>query len=185
MKQWKVLQYVSTVLLICLVPLIAVSLRAQNYADDTTAVRTILNSNGLFSLPVDSVVDSAGGRIVTLRLSYRKLFTLPPEIGNLTGLTRLDISSNDIAYLPDETGNLALLKFLNIADNRLRTLPDAICLPSVPLKCAPVICPVYLNVGRAEFCFLSDTVRTWINERSLDPLISDYDSITPKHCDQI
>jgi internalin A len=54
------------------------------------------------------------------------LSELPPEIGNLTSLTYLDLRVNKLNTLPESIGNLTNLTFLNLSDNQLNTLPDSI-----------------------------------------------------------
>ena len=55
----------------------------QDYVQDTLAVRAILDANGLDTLPVKSVSDSSGGRIVKLNFFKKKITTLPLDIGNV------------------------------------------------------------------------------------------------------
>ena len=47
---------------------------------------------------------------------------LPPEIGNLTGLTQLNLTGNQLTGLPPEIGNLTSLTELNLHNNQLRTV---------------------------------------------------------------
>ena len=51
---------------------------------------------------------------------------MPPEIGNLAWLEKLDLESAGIKSLPKEIGLLANLKELNLFDNRLLALPPEI-----------------------------------------------------------
>ena len=49
-----------------------------------------------------------------------RAFILPPEIGNLTNLTDLDLSLNPLTALPPEFGNLRSLQRLSLS---VRELP--------------------------------------------------------------
>ncbi len=51
---------------------------------------------------------------------------LPPEIGKLSGLTRLDLVGNRLAVLPPEIGELSRLTTLYLSDNQLTALPPEI-----------------------------------------------------------
>ena len=61
-----------------------------------------------------------------LRLSGSRLTVLPPEIGQLTGLVRLDPSSNQLTALPPEIGQLTSLMYLDLSSNQLTALPPEI-----------------------------------------------------------
>ena len=54
---------------------------------------------------------------------------IPPEIGNLTNLTTLDLHSNQLTgEIPPEIGNLTNLTTLNLTDNQLTgIIPNEIC----------------------------------------------------------
>ncbi|MBF0465738.1 MAG: TIR domain-containing protein [Nitrospirae bacterium] len=62
----------------------------------------------------------------SLLLPYKEITTLPPEIGKLTNLQKLDISNNQLTHLPSEIGKLTGLKELAISRNRLESLPPEI-----------------------------------------------------------
>jgi len=49
---------------------------------------------------------------------------LPPEIGNLTGLTKLNLSYNQLTALPPEVGNLTGLELLFLENNQMTALPS-------------------------------------------------------------
>jgi len=51
------------------------------------------------------------------------LSSLPPEIGNLTKLTWLKLSENNLSSLPPEIGNLTNLFQLYLQNNQLSSLP--------------------------------------------------------------
>ncbi|MBS0656576.1 MAG: leucine-rich repeat domain-containing protein, partial [Verrucomicrobia bacterium] len=62
----------------------------------------------------------------SLVLSHKGLAQIPPEIGNLTQLTRVVLACNKLTTLPPEIGNLTQLMGLFLAYNRLTTLPPEI-----------------------------------------------------------
>jgi len=70
------------------------------------------------------------GCVVELDLSYNEINSgiIPPEIGNLTSLQLLDLSSNNIyGTIPPEIGNLKDLTTLNLAEIQLNsTIPSEI-----------------------------------------------------------
>ncbi|MFN2285900.1 MAG: leucine-rich repeat domain-containing protein, partial [Anaerolineae bacterium] len=51
---------------------------------------------------------------------------LPPEIGDLTALTRLYLWDNAVSALPPEIGDLSTLTWLDLESNVLSTLPPEI-----------------------------------------------------------
>jgi len=62
-----------------------------------------------------------------LNLSYCNITSLPPEIGNLSNLTILQLSWNDyLTSLPPEIGKLSNLTELNLYKNNLTSLPPEI-----------------------------------------------------------
>ncbi len=61
-----------------------------------------------------------------LELRHGSLTALPPEIGNLTTLEALLLDFNDLANLPPEIGKLINLRGLGLQENDLTTLPSEI-----------------------------------------------------------
>lgn len=57
-------------------------------------------------------------------LSFRRLSTLPPEIGQLTNLQQLYLRDNELSLLPPEIGQLTSLRELNLTLNRVESLPQ-------------------------------------------------------------
>lgn len=75
-----------------------------------------------------SGVTISGNRVVSLVLSSNNLTgTLPASIGNLTGLTQLNLGSNNLSgSIPSTIGNLVNLKFLLLRNNQLTgSIPSA------------------------------------------------------------
>ncbi|NET23841.1 MAG: leucine-rich repeat domain-containing protein [Okeania sp. SIO1H5] len=122
---------------------------AQNLELDTTAVRIILDQNGLETTSVASVaaykenrvdkLDLSGLGIVTLSdyigsldaltsltLSNNLLDSLPAALWGLTELSLLDLSENLISELSDSCGNLTNLLFLNVSGNQITDLPGTL-----------------------------------------------------------
>ncbi len=62
----------------------------------------------------------------TLDLSEKNITKLPPEIGQLTNLTRLYLHSNQLTSLPPEIGQLTNLTTLSLSINQLTSLPPEI-----------------------------------------------------------
>ncbi|EAZ92816.1 COR domain-containing protein [Crocosphaera chwakensis] len=62
----------------------------------------------------------------SLSLSFKKLTSLPPEIGKLTNLTSLSVLGNQLTNLPSEIGNLYNLTSLYLEKNQLTNLPSEI-----------------------------------------------------------
>lgn len=69
---------------------------------------------------------TASHRKYSLSFAGEKLRVLPGEIGRLTDLKQLYLSSNRLTSLPPEIGKLSSLTELYLADNLLTTLPTTI-----------------------------------------------------------
>ena len=82
--------------------------------------------------PVDQwegVTADPSGRVTSLTLQANSLSgPLPKEIGNLTGLSRLDLSHNRLTGpIPEEIGNLTGLRYLTLGSNQLsRPIPKEV-----------------------------------------------------------
>lgn len=61
-----------------------------------------------------------------LDLSQLGLTAVPPEIGQLTALTRLELDVNQLTTLPSEIGRLTALRELYLHNNQLTSLPPEI-----------------------------------------------------------
>ncbi len=69
------------------------------------------------------------GRVNRLQLDMllRNVGAIPPEIGNLTALTYLDLSTNNkIETIPSTIGNLTELVTLRLRNNSIKSLPSTI-----------------------------------------------------------
>jgi hypothetical protein len=66
----------------------------------------------------------AGAHGTLLDLTGLDLLTLPPEIGELTSVTKLWLLRNRLETLPPEIGQLTTLQEFSAARNRLKDLPD-------------------------------------------------------------
>ena len=66
------------------------------------------------------------GRDLTLDLGELGLSRLPPEIGQLTALTHLNLSRNRLSSLPPEIGRITALTDLDLDGNQLSSLPPEI-----------------------------------------------------------
>ncbi|NEQ52634.1 MAG: TIR domain-containing protein, partial [Leptolyngbya sp. SIO3F4] len=64
--------------------------------------------------------------LTSLDLSYNQLSELPPEIVQLTSLTSLDLGSNQLSELPPEIVQLTSLTSLYLGSNQLSELPPEI-----------------------------------------------------------
>jgi len=80
----------------------------EDFACDSLVLRTILDVNGLESIPVDSVslVSPGNGRIFSINLSNLGLVILPPEIGKFDSLYQLNLNDNHLSDLPTEITNI-------------------------------------------------------------------------------
>lgn len=58
-----------------------------------------------------------------LTVADNQLSAVPPEIGKLYSLDRLNLEGNQIETLPAEMANLKMLRDINLKDNRLRQMP--------------------------------------------------------------
>lgn len=82
------------------------------YSTDSLVVVNILASAG-YTLPLDSVTAAVNGRIVKLVLRNKNISSLPSDLGNLTALQYLDVSTNPLDSLPEAIGNLSQLAVLS------------------------------------------------------------------------
>ena len=93
-------------------------------ARDTLAGTASLNWSG--QLPIAAwegveISEDPQPRVSAIKLRDKSLTgSIPPSLGNLTGLTRLDLFNNNITgTIPTEIGNLTALEYLNLGWNDL------------------------------------------------------------------
>lgn len=123
-------------------------------ATDTAAVYAILEANDLPDTLFSSIVEIGEDlRVVGLNLSGRDIDTLPPVIGELASLGRLDLSENRLASLPESITRL-YISMENIdegwrpVDNYLRENP---------------VFRNGLNIDNNMLCVVSDSVAKWLD----------------------
>jgi len=72
-------------------------------------------------------VDCTDGHVTRLSLSWKGLTgDMPPEIGDLTHLTKLYLGENNLNSLPSEIGSLTHLTELSLGENNLNSLPPEV-----------------------------------------------------------
>jgi len=72
----------------------------QDYTCDSLVVRKILDVNGLTDAVSSFSEKGFSGRIDFIEISFKKIKIIPPEIGNLSGLITLYLSSSQLKGLP-------------------------------------------------------------------------------------
>ena len=98
-------------------------------------------------------------KLKTLNLEYKRLQTLPPEVGQWTAMKKLDLGSNQLETLPPEVGKWTALQTLSLRNNRLQSLPDEIG------RCASIQ-GLFLDGNQLET--LPDSIGNLRNLRLLD-----------------
>lgn len=101
----------------------------SRYADDTVVVREVLDAIGWDTVPAAGVTKQADGRVVYLDLSNPSrmeegIKTLPPKVGELTGLRQLILNNNVIETLPASMAGLTQLEVLDLGGNELPAIPE-------------------------------------------------------------
>eukprot|EP00053_Salpingoeca_punica_P019261 m.193614 g.193614 ORF g.193614 m.193614 type:complete len:1373 (+) comp17602_c1_seq5:88-4206(+) len=86
----------------------------------------ILSGNPLGSSSMRSIASLQDLERLELRATGRTAANLPPGLHELTNLTDLDLSENDIAELPEALTQLPALRRLNMGDNKIATLPQSV-----------------------------------------------------------
>ena len=75
---------------------------------------------------LDKINQAAVADAKELNLANYGMTSLPPEIGNLSNLTKLVLQNNDLTHLPVEIGKLQNLQILDISDNNLLNIPEEV-----------------------------------------------------------
>ena len=103
-----------------------------------------------------------------LKIQFNKLYTLPPEIGDLENLRELYLEFNNLTHLPPEIGKLSNLRILEIGRNNLIKIPPEI---------GNLTGLTELNVARSggdlrlpgTFCSLKKLDNLYVDETQLVP----------------
>jgi hypothetical protein len=92
-------------------------------AKETNMKRLRLYNFGLKELPVELFELSS---LTQLDLSFNELVTIPKEIGQLSSLIKLNLHNNKLVCIPKEVGQLGSLTYLNLNNNQLLAIPKGI-----------------------------------------------------------
>lgn len=168
-------KYLNLRILLCLF-FFLINAFSQDYVSDTLAVRAILDSNGLDTVPVESLIDSSNGRIYFLSLHSKNLSYLPSELGNLTALEYLYLSVNKLTNLPPEIGNLNNLLWIELSVNNIESLPKEI------LNLTNLVC-IWFNGNNlshipSEIFNIVSLQYLFINQNNLTSLPSEIEKLT-------
>ena len=118
----------------------------------------------------------------SLYLSHQWIEELPPEVGQLTNLTSLDLYNNRLTTLLESIGQLTNLAFLNLTSNRLTMLPEAIGqltnltsfnlrnnqLTALPEAIAQLTNLTFLKLNNNQLTTLPEAIAQLTNLTSLD-----------------
>ena len=122
------------------------------------------------------------GEMTSLILDDKKLISIPPEIGELSGLNLLSLSNNQLVSLPESIGNLIHLEFLYLSWNKLTSLPESIGnltrlrrldlfgneLTSLPESIGNLTHLEILNLSKNELTSLPENIGNLTNLKLLD-----------------
>lgn len=90
------------------------------YDEESGELAIDLTNNGLSGALNTSALEDINSILVSLNLSDNKLTSIPTSIGNLTGLTVLDLNVNLITgNIPTQVYDLTNLTHLDLSDNEL------------------------------------------------------------------
>ncbi len=96
---------------------------STSYACDSLIVRAILDSNGLFSVPVSAVSFTSNGRIYQFDIEIHQFYQVPAIISGMVTLEELEIQFCQLAELPSSIGMMDLRE-LELDSCQLTTLPE-------------------------------------------------------------
>eukprot|EP01062_Namystynia_karyoxenos_P028218 TRINITY_DN21422_c0_g1_i1.p1 TRINITY_DN21422_c0_g1~~TRINITY_DN21422_c0_g1_i1.p1 ORF type:complete len:261 (+),score=85.64 TRINITY_DN21422_c0_g1_i1:83-865(+) len=101
----------------------------RRFPEDISILRpnlTVLHIDNCYQLEhIPGAIGNLTG-LTWLNLTYNKLSHLPPEIGKLRNLERLHVNNNLLVELPHELWNLKRLQELQCDTNRIRALPSGV-----------------------------------------------------------
>lgn len=99
---------------------------------DSLIVRSILDTNGMHDIPVDSVAGFSGGRVVRFHFNgctypANRFRIMPDKFGSLDSLQTLRLDCHDVAVLPPSMWKLKALDTLLSQYGAVTSLPSDIC----------------------------------------------------------
>lgn len=98
-------------------------------------------------------------KLKVLHLSDNPLKTMSNYLDNLTNLTYLDLSYNQLENIPESIGNLKVLKILILAHNNLRELQDSL---------SHATSLTYLNLGHNQLETIPKSIENLTNVEELN-----------------
>ncbi|MBN1576494.1 MAG: hypothetical protein JW913_08080 [Chitinispirillaceae bacterium] len=153
----------------------------DSLACELAVVRELLDSNGLQSVPTESVVTVAENRVVELRLRGLGIRAVPESVCRITRLRVLDIGDNALRELPRGIDRLRRLVELVADSNALREIPASIgmidSLRTLDLSFNQLLSlpePItylsldYLDLEGNMLCNLGEFTRKWIDAHDQD-----------------
>ena len=139
---------------------ISVMLLAENpisdsYICDTLIIRALLDSNGLSTISVNSVISGMNnGRVSDLEIRESLFSTIPSVIGGLHTVESLEMEKTLVSSLPSRFGELINIIELELDSNQLTTLP---------LEITNITQLVLLDLSYNRLRNLLPAVKDWAN----------------------
>jgi len=103
------------------------TLECDYFEKPESVIRYIADKNNVQLIKQFNSVANSGTKELNLSGTSPdslKIYDIPPEIGVMVSLTRLDLSSNFLTTLPKEIGNLINLNNLILNNNKIKLLPE-------------------------------------------------------------
>ena len=129
----KVIQFISYFTIVCPIAFLIAKCILRHQLKERMALNEIEKSvqtwaaeNSSRRSAARSITEAARMHSTYLNLFRDQLTSLPPAIGQLRNLKRLDLSDNQFTALPPQIGQLRNLKRLDLSGNRLTSLPTEI-----------------------------------------------------------
>jgi hypothetical protein len=99
-----------------------------NYSQDSSIIRSFLDTNGLDTIGIGDVSTRTANRITTLDMNALNTSDLivPTSLGNLHGLCTLSLANKNIKSIPATLGDLPNLSYLELTNNQIQALPASI-----------------------------------------------------------